>query len=57
MSYFEGQKDLVVTPGPGSASPSFSCETVASVQVCWPDLTSAALQLHVGLKGICSLSN
>lgn len=56
MSEFKGEKDLVVTPGPGSASPSFSCETIASIQ-CWPVLMFAALQLHVGLKGICSLSN
>lgn len=57
MSEFKGEKDLVVTPGPGSDYPSFICKTVASIQVCWPVLTFAALQLHVGLKGICSLSS
>lgn len=57
MSEFKGEKDLVVTPGPGSAYPSLSGKTVASVQVCWPVLMFAALQLHVGLKGICSLSS
>lgn len=56
-SELEGGKDLVVTPGPGSTSPSFSCEIVASIRVCWSVFMFAALQLHLDLKGICSLSN
>lgn len=50
MSELKGGKDLGVTPG-------FRCETLAPVRVCWSVFMFAALQLHLGLKGICPLSS